>query len=327
MIAGIYVGENKTMSEDIGPGSNYWRRLAIDIQTDTYIEGARSRGYDVLGVLFNVLRKPALQPYQATPLELRKFTKATKTEPARLYANQHLTDELPSDFMKRCLAAICEDPSRYYARRVISRLAADTREAAFDRWNTGIQIRDARRLNIWPRNSDACVQWSRACDYIGVCSGEQDLLDPMLFAKEENVHSELGSSDLTFLTQSSMRAYRSCPRKYQNRYERGSRPLGAKAKPLRVGTGAHGGIEVLWGGGTLEAAIVASQLPDEPYESARVEAMLVGYVARWSDEPPMRIVAVEQEFDTPLVNPETGASSKTWRLAGKCDAIIQVMEA
>lgn len=60
----------------------------------------------------------------------------------------------------------------------------------------------------------------------------------------------------------------------------------------------------------------------DPYELARAEEMLRGYSARWFDEP-LEWLAVEVEADAPLVNPDTGAASRTFLLGGKIDAIAR----
>jgi hypothetical protein len=60
----------------------------------------------------------------------------------------------------------------------------------------------------------------------------------------------------------------------------------------------------------------------DPYELARAEAMIVGYDCRWGSEQ-FETLAVEAEFFTSLVNPETGSASRTWRLGGKIDAIVR----
>src|SRR3990167_5857191 len=63
--------EHKTSSEDISPGSEYWRRLTLDTQISAYYLGARSLGFEVDGCLYDVLGKPALRPLKATPPEAR----------------------------------------------------------------------------------------------------------------------------------------------------------------------------------------------------------------------------------------------------------------
>jgi hypothetical protein len=52
--------------------------------------------------------------------------------------------------------------------------------------------------------------------------------------------------------------------------------------------------------------------------------MLRGYDARWLEDTVLYdVLAVEEEFSTPLVNPETGSASRTWTLGGKVDAIVR----
>lgn len=62
----------------------------------------------------------------------------------------------------------------------------------------------------------------------------------------------------------------------------------------------------------------------DPFDLARAEAMMIGYDARWGSEMDRyEVIAVEAEFRSPLVNPETGASSRTWQRGGKIDAIVR----
>lgn len=60
----------------------------------------------------------------------------------------------------------------------------------------------------------------------------------------------------------------------------------------------------------------------DPFELARAEELMRGYSARWFDEP-LTVLAVEVEFDADLVNPETDAPSRTFRLGGKLDVIVR----
>lgn len=319
----VYVKEKKTTSEDISLGSVYWKRLKMDVQISTYIAAVRALGFNVIGVLYDVLAKPEQRPQEATPLDLRKYTKPTKKDPiSRLYANQREVDETPQEYFERCLEAIKSDPDRFYQRGIITRLESEMEEAQLDVWQTAISMRDSKRLRVFPRNPDACVQWSRACDYLSVCCGEADINDPLLFKQKEKKHSELDSNDEDLLTQSSLRAYRSCQRKYFYRYEMRMRPLAADAVPLRTGKSVHAALEA-WdkSGGDLEAAIACLDTVDA-YRYAKEKAMLIGYHARW--EKPVGVVAVEKEWIIDLVNPETGARSKTFRLGGRVDSIVEV---
>ncbi len=142
---------------------------------------------------------------------------------------------------------------------------------------------------------------------------------------------------LPILSNSSLKTFRRCAREYQLRYERGLVPVGEGALPLRFGSLLHKGLEAWWlarySGDdaqadsalsiALEAVWAANVGPDaiDAHELVRLEEMLSGYDARWWAEP-YEIVGVEPEFRAPLRNPLTGASSRTWQLAGKLDALV-----
>lgn len=181
--------EHKTTSEPIGAGSDYWKRLVIDPQVSTYFVGARALGYDVSGCIYDVLAKPAIRPLKATPLEARKFTKD-----GRLYAAQREADETPDEFRARFRAAIAADPSQVYQRGEVVRLEDEERDAAFDVWQAGREIRDAQVANRWPRNPDACVRFGRTCDFFAACSRTADVTDPTLFRRADRAHRELSLS-------------------------------------------------------------------------------------------------------------------------------------
>jgi len=291
----VFLWETKTTSESIEAGSPFWKRTILDPQLSLYIPALRAMGHDPHGCIYDVLRKPAQKP--------------------------SAKGESPESYGRRCLDAIAADPARFFARGIVVRLQAESREAAADVWNTAGQMRDARRLNIWPRNPDSCMSWSRECEYLGVCAGLADIRDPLLFRFElANVEVD-GTDDLTLLTQSAMRAYRSCPRKYQYRYVLRQRPL-KKPETLATGSSVHEALDVYRRtGGDLEAA-KAALVTEDLFIRAKEAAMLTGYAARWGQ--PTGIVAVEQTFRVPLINPETDAASRTYSLGGKVDAIVAV---
>jgi hypothetical protein len=163
--------EHKTSSEDIGAGSPYWHKLALDSQLSAYYRGARALGWELDGVIYDVLGKPALRP-------LRK----NKTRAA---------DETPDEYRDRCIAAIGEQPSDYYQRLPVVRLERDLARFDRDLWDQAVAMRTAERLEAAPRNPDSCIRYGRACSYLGVCRGEASLDDPHLFRKLETLHPEL----------------------------------------------------------------------------------------------------------------------------------------
>lgn len=74
----------------------------------------------------------------------------------------------------------------------------------------------------------------------------------------------------------------------------------------------------------LESAL--SVLPTDGDEqimliAAKCRGLMVGYDARWKSAG-WDTVAVEETFHLPVINPETGAKSRTFTQAGKCDGIV-----
>lgn len=187
----IAIVEHKTTSEDVAPGSDYWTRLHLDPQVTNYVNGARMLGYDADGAIYDVLRKPRLAPLMATPVEQRRYTKPRKDEPSRLYAGQRDRDEEPDAYYQRTIDTIAEDVESYYQRAFVVRLEDEEREGALDLWQTGTQIRDARRLSVWPRNPDACQRYGRRCDFWDACAGLASLDDRTRYRRVENPHEEL----------------------------------------------------------------------------------------------------------------------------------------
>src|SRR6516164_9836419 len=265
----------------------------MDVQIGAYLQAARYMGMDVLGICYDALGKPSQRPLMATPVESRKYTKPTKKEPTpRLYSNQRDLDETPEEYEQRCFEAIAASPHEYYQRQIVVRFESEHRESAADVWQTSQAMREARHLNVYPRHPDACVTWGRNCEFLEVCAGMRSINDPLWFYKETKEHEELELLDDERLriTQSSLRVFRLCPRKYYNRYVLGMRALAALDQTER-------------------------------YSLARERAMLKGYVARWGF--PRGITAVEKQFEIELVNPATNMPSRTFRLAGKFDAIYE----
>ena len=144
-----------------------------------------------------------------------------------------------------------------------------------------------------------------------------------------------GKLKLRVLTNSELRDARACLRRHKYKYLLRRRPR-AVSEPLTFGTLFHAGQEALWTcDGTLEekaaAAIGAIRMhvEKEAVKGQRigehmivvVEELTIAYAARWADSD-LRAVAVEQNFELPLINPETGHASRTFRLGGRFDGIV-----
>lgn len=144
-----FVIEHKTSSEDISPGSAYWRKvLQVDAQVATYLHAAQSMGID--RIVYDVLRKPALR--------LGK-------------------KETPEAFETRICEDIAARPDHYYQRATVVRLEAEREEYVSDVRGTVFLM----RTGATPRNVDSCQKWGRDCDFFGVCTGEVSINDDSKF--------------------------------------------------------------------------------------------------------------------------------------------------
>ena len=177
----VYVVEHRTSSEDVSPGSDYWRRLRLDAKVSTLFAGARTLGHEVTGCLYDVIGRVRLQPYEATAPEARKYKKD-----GTLYANQRDQAETREEFRLRVREHIAANPERYFVRDVVARTDEDERDAAFDMWQTARSIADAERMQRFPRNDQACVRWGRTCPYFAVCSREASLDDVSLYRRSSD---------------------------------------------------------------------------------------------------------------------------------------------
>lgn len=141
------------------------------------------------------------------------------------------------------------------------------------------------------------------------------------------------------LTHSRLSTYRKCPKKHWIAYELGIRPdrIGA---PLRIGGAFHKGADLLAKGidrddsimqaiaGYDEVPAWAGSADDERdwlYERETVLRLLHAYSLYWAEQG-MEVVAAEQRFDIPIVNPATGAPATAHRLAGMIDRIVRLMD-
>ncbi len=134
------------------------------------------------------------------------------------------------------------------------------------------------------------------------------------------------------LTHSRMACAKACLRRHYYAYELGLR-RDIDSQPLRMGSAVHLGLDLLAQGKTFDDAATAIRtnyseiagwcttidfLEEWLVECETCVRLVRGYVWRWGDDG-AAIVATEQFFDIPLVNPKTGSASTIWRLAGKID--------
>lgn len=126
---------------------------------------------------------------------------------------------------------------------------------------------------------------------------------------------------LPVVTNSEMTCFRRCQREHYYSYRLGYRAA-EDVESIRFGTLIHAGLERWWLGEGVDAAIQAAVAgAADAFETAKARALLLGYDARWCNEDAGEVLGVEVQFLAPLVNPETGAPSRTYQLGGKMDAL------
>jgi hypothetical protein len=181
------IRETKTTSEDMSPESDYVAKLRIDNQISGYVLAAKSLGFQIDTILYDIIKKPGIRPLSATPEESRKYTKEGK-----LYANQRETDESASDYYDRLWADITTNPDKYYARYNIPRTDDDLNEWREEIIDTMKEMQVAYQKDRKSRNTSACLAFGR-CPYLDVChSGIQvGGSVPPSFRKVEKIHEEL----------------------------------------------------------------------------------------------------------------------------------------
>ena len=188
---GMYIVEHKSSGDDISAGAPYWEKLKIDSQCSNYLAGARSLGYDPLGIIYDVVRKPLLHPLKATPIGDRKYTNPTKAEPvSRLYSNQRETNETPDEYRERLTNNVASRPEFYFVRGTVVRLESEETEAAGDLWDTAQFIRSSQNNNRWPRATHACERYHKFCQYWPVCTNSADINDTTRY-QVTGAHREL----------------------------------------------------------------------------------------------------------------------------------------
>jgi hypothetical protein len=276
------VVEHKTASGEVGPGSEYARRLRMDGQVSLYFDGAAALGHEAQACLYDVLSKPALRPKDIPVLDeagvkivLDANGERVRTKDGKKWRETADTaagfvlqtrQEKPEEYLARLVDAIAEDPNGYFQRLEVVRHEQELSEAQHDVWQLGKQVRESDLAGRYPRNPDACVRYGQTCAFFDVCTGAASLDDPSRFRRSDVYHPELEQATaevgrgFDLLTASRLSAARACQRLHQLKYARGYRPA-QDAEALRFGTLIHRGLEAWWlapaGADRLELALAA----------------------------------------------------------------------
>jgi len=204
----ILLGEYKSTSKPIDPGSLYWNRLKLDSQLTLYLIEARHAQLAgqleqfgitatdplITGMLYDVWHKPTTRPKKLTQADSKKFIKtgeyfgekfevtlnnsqgaligtANETGMEIILGKKEGTfaiRETPKMFGARLLADIREQPEKYFARKEIARTDRELQQLDREYDNIARLVNIATRQKLWFRNEYQCDATYR-CAFHPIC--------------------------------------------------------------------------------------------------------------------------------------------------------------
>ena len=183
-----YLLEHKTTARWGVDGTDYLHSLLWDEQSTHYLyayqkmlDDGTISGECADGVFYDIIEKPTIKPYEATPMEKRKYTKD-----GVLYANQHDRDETPEEFRHR-VRAWYEEANRLH-ETFVYRTPAQIADQIKDFNLTLKDIVAAERDQTYYRNPANCSVLP--CPYAPKCLEDRPDTD-CLFVKKEARNEEL----------------------------------------------------------------------------------------------------------------------------------------
>jgi len=206
--------EHKFLGEDITYGGSFLERLRLDQQCTNYIDAANDVFGDVDGVIYDLIRKPTIQPTAIPVLDKdgkkividsttgeRVYNKDGKTY--RQTADKKLGYEIITRDMTveewglKLAVDIEKRPEFYFQRHEIARLESDMQEFREEVWQIQLDIRSHQRSGNWYKtvNKGSCTY----CPFTSLCLNRSKIDKntqphdyPEGFIKLEDVHPELG---------------------------------------------------------------------------------------------------------------------------------------
>jgi len=258
----IWLLEHKTSSEDISPGSNYWRRLHLDTQISKYLVSLHHEFPDrqIMGVIYDVVKKP-LQRFGSAPVlddANKKIVRdakgnrvwnknGTPKQSADSKVGQYLEtrDETIEEYEEKIKKALHGDPGKWVQIQFIAQTDETLGDYLVDSWNYGEQIKYFRERNIWTKNPESCLQYG-SCEFLELCSGISSV-DGIRYRRRNSLHPELdsapGVSEKELLTNSRLRALRKCGKYHYLKYEEPTERVGETSEALWFGSYWHDHLE------------------------------------------------------------------------------------
>lgn len=163
----LYLLEHKTTASCDGA---YLERLWLDTQITLYGYALqRFAGLPIAGAIYNVLVKARLQQGKGETEEAfaaRRADLLAKSKTGKTSAQRKLP-EADDEYQARLLTRY-RDPGMFH-REVILFAPEDFSAVEDDLWEWILQFRDARRRQVFSRNTSHCFTYGRPCAYLPLC--------------------------------------------------------------------------------------------------------------------------------------------------------------
>ena len=185
----VFILENKPTSDTL---ERFTDRLWAARQGLLYHWALRQLGYQVDGVIYDVIKKPTMKRRLATPVDKRKYKKPNKDGVIQIYAGQREEDETADAYYDRLLEFYGENKGDLFAQEVMTHTPAQM-EAMDDDFK-GILNEYLGHVNRkeWPRSLGACHAWNRTCEFQPYCgAGNNEVILQTLFKERKRVFNNL----------------------------------------------------------------------------------------------------------------------------------------
>ena len=180
--------ETKTVGRIDG---DYLDRLWSARQTLIYNRVLNQMGYDIQGVMYDLVGKPTIRRLLATPVEKRRYTKDKDTGQMRLHAKQRDRDESDAEFMERLREWYQRHPEALH-RELIIYTPDQLESIEQDVKNEVKRLQWHIQSGVWPRSLSSCHRFNRPCEFSPLCSsGGNPVVLETKYQRRDKIHSEL----------------------------------------------------------------------------------------------------------------------------------------
>ena len=182
----LIIIEHKTagaFSKADDPSSPYWTKLSMDNQSCSYVHHIEELTGERPLIMYDIVLKS-----RSTPLKSRKRKKKDETD-AEFQLRIAGDNESIQEYQARLANKYVEECSTRYFRQVVN-ITSNELEMKIDELNQVAQQIHSNTDKIRIRNTTACSSFGSACEFMGVCTGLEQLDDPK-FMKKETAHEEL----------------------------------------------------------------------------------------------------------------------------------------